>query len=215
MDYIKLLGKFGLIISFLVFVLLFVQNSFNSDLIKDAVEYNLLYSYNIEQDDEYSVVAICFKNNGIKSLENIKFNCIFNDEVDNVQIYDTLSFSLTSPLHLVLKNYLIYYDYNFYPSECRTLLIKFHNKNNKITRDKISLFVSSKYTNGIEVKNAFINQEINYSNLGLYIQGANKLLWLIAIRLVLPVLGISLIIFILCKLIIKIGIVRKIIDFFK
>ena len=213
MEYIKVLGRFGIVIGILVFIIVFIQNSFNSALIKDSVEYNLLYSYNIEEYDENnSILTVCFKNNGIKSLEDVRLNIQFNKEIKgDIELVDTVIYTLILSPNPVLKNYLVYYKGDIYPSEHKYLLLKFLNKNNSITNRDIRLMIGCKYCNGIPVKDAYISQEINYSNLRLYINGANKLLWLIFFRLIFPIFIILLILFALFKLIIKIPFVKKII----
>jgi hypothetical protein len=204
-----------MIVGFVVFVLLFVQNSFNSNLIKDSVEYNLLYSYNIEKIGSNYLLIVGFKNNGIKALEDIKIEFKSNnDKITNIEIEDTVSYCYKSNNKSVIKNGTVIYKSSFYPSEFRTLIVKL-TTDHVISNENINLFVTCKFTNGIKVENAYVSKEINYTNLKLYVNGANMLLWLISIRLVLPILLISLFVFIVAKLAIKIEYIRIIIDFFR
>jgi hypothetical protein len=213
MDYIKSLGKFGLIIATIVFIVTFVQTAFNSNIIRDSVEYNLLYSYEFDETD--AILSIGLRNNGIKTLENIRL--YFRDNrgaVNEISLQDTVNFSVEPSNKLILKDYTITYNNNLYPLEYKNLLIVLHkDENNKINLPDFSLFVSCMYTNGIKVNNAYTSKNINYENLNLYINGIGKLLWLTTLKIVFPIFATLIILVLIGNVLMKNRKIRKTINY--
>jgi len=216
MDYIKSLGKFGLIIAAIVFIVTFVQTAFNSNIIRDSVEYNLLYSYEFDGiDSDKCILSICLKNNGIKTLENIRFYFRDNkDIISEIFLPDTINYSIESSSKLILKDYTITYKNNLYPLEYKDVLIILHKaENKKINLDDFNLFVSCMSTNGIKVDNAYVSKNINYENLNLYINGISKLLWLTTLKIVFPVFITLIIIVLTYNILTKNRKIKKVINY--
>lgn len=206
MNYVKFFGKIGLIISFLAFVIVFVQNSFNSQLIQDTINYNLIYSYNIENyQNKENFLVIHFKNNGIRSIDSIRINIKSRtNKIRKIFTQDSLNFKeISSDSLKVLQKLTLLFKGAQYPSEYENVIIQFVTNKQLILADDIDVSVNCKFTNGIIVKNAVVANEINYKNLILYIKATNKLLLLISLRIILPLIVISILFLFLYKFISK------------
>ena len=216
-EFIKEYGKIGMLLAFLAYILVFTQNSLNSQLIKDSINYNLIYSYEILTKE--NLIAIHIKNNGIKSLKNIRIKIqSHNNNIQNLNTSDSINFksAFTDSNNKVLKTLLLESKNIIYPSERISQVIPLITKDNYFVNEKdFSVSINTEQTNGIKVKNVIEITEINYNNINLYLDGNNKLFTSLIIKIILPIIFIIIFILILYKLVKKTKIVKEVIRYFE
>jgi len=197
MDFFKQLGKFGIAIAFLAYTMIFVQDSVNTKLIQDSINYNLIYSYDVEYNKKEgsNLLVLHIKNNGIKSLKNIRVKLSSNNNnISQFILVDTLNFidnenNENYNKYIVLKKSILTSKNTLYPSESiSSIFIIKYPKERRVKKCDFILTVNTELTNGIKVKNAKIDNEVNYTNIDLYIDATKKLIISILLKIILPII---------------------------